>query len=274
MTINIINDFKRFLTIDMALNRLTVANHTWKVKRFLEFVDKPVDSLVKEDVRKFLEVIKQQYSLNTYCCYLKALKRFLRDYLGKEELSNFRFPSLPFIPKTLDFDKHDLQRFYDAVEHPVVKMMFLGYCVTGLRRNDIMYLMREELKKDMRMIIKNTGSRTKHRWITFYNDELEELLHPYLDSRNDNNPRVFPVSKWKTFPKYWYGAQSRTGLKITPKDLRDWFCNEMLELDVPERYVDAFCGRVPQTVLRRNYADYNPMKLKEIYDSAGLTVLS
>ena len=38
-------------------------------------------------------------------------------------------------------------------------------------------------------------------------------------------------------------------------------------------YVDAFCGRVPQTVLARHYTDYSPEKLKEIYEKANLKIL-
>jgi intergrase/recombinase len=42
----------------------------------------------------------------------------------------------------------------------------------------------------------------------------------------------------------------------------------MGRLGVPDRYVDAFCGRVPQSVLARHYTDFSPERLKEIYDQA------
>jgi len=271
---NILESFRRFLKIDMALSPLTVTNHVWKTKKFLSYVNKPVNMITKEDVRSFLEMVKENYAVNTYCCFLKGFRRFFRDYLGKPDLADFRFPSIPLRPKMLDFDKDDLVKFYEAIEHEVIQMMFLGYCVTGLRRNDIMSLTKTELNRDLKMILKNSGSRTKHRWITFYNEELAKHLEPYLDSRKDDNPRVFPVSKCKTFPKYWYNAQSKTGLKITPKDLRDWFCVEMTNLNVPDRYIDAFCGRVPKTILGRHYTDYSPKKLKGVYDKANLNLFS
>jgi len=55
--------------------------------------------------------------------------------------------------------------------------------------------------------------------------------------------------------------------------LGGWFCDEMGRLDVPDRYVDAFCSRVPGSVLARSCSDFTPEKLKEIYDKANLTVL-
>jgi hypothetical protein len=36
---------------------------------------------------------------------------------------------------------------------------------------------------------------------------------------------------------------------------------------------DAFCGRVPRSVLARHYTDFSPERLKRIYDGAGLRVL-
>ena len=240
----------------------------------LKTIDKPVNDITKEDIRGFLELIGKKYAIQTYNCFIKTIRRFFRDYLDKPELATFQFKTVPFTPKILNLTKSDLHGFYDAIDHPVVKMMFLAYCVTGLRRNDIMYLMINELERNNRMIIKSSQSRTKHRWVTFYNEELGKVLHPYLDSRNDSNLRVFPVDKYKTFPKYWSMAAAKTGLKITPKDLRDWFNNEMMRLGVPETYINAFCGRIPRTVLRRNYVNYNPMKLKEIYDKANLNAFS
>jgi hypothetical protein len=39
------------------------------------------------------------------------------------------------------------------------------------------------------------------------------------------------------------------------------------------RFVDAFCGRLPASVLARHYTDYSPARLKAIYDRANLRAL-
>ena len=72
----------------------------------------------------------------------------------------------------------------------------------------------------------------------------------------------------------WREVKQRTGVNISWQDLRFWFCNKMANLGVQDRYVDAFCERVPQSVLARHYTDDSPQKLKEIYDKANLKVLS
>jgi intergrase/recombinase len=71
----------------------------------------------------------------------------------------------------------------------------------------------------------------------------------------------------------WKSAGEKTGIDITPQKLRQWFCSEMLRLGVSETCVDAFCGRVPKSVLARHYTDYNPQKLNEICRKAKLKVL-
>jgi intergrase/recombinase len=64
-----------------------------------------------------------------------------------------------------------------------------------------------------------------------------------------------------------------SGVKITPQVLRRWFASEMASLGVDSSYIDAFAGRVPESVLEKHYLDYSPRKLKKIYDNADLTVL-
>jgi hypothetical protein len=48
---------------------------------------------------------------------------------------------------------------------------------------------------------------------------------------------------------------------------------EMASLGVDSSYIDAFAGRVPESVLEKHYLDYSPRKLNQIYDDAGFTVL-
>jgi intergrase/recombinase len=69
-------------------------------------------------------------------------------------------------------------------------------------------------------------------------------------------------------------VSKQTGVKITPQVLRNWFCSEMGRLGIPDRYVNAFCGRTPKSILTRHYTDYSPEKLKEIYEKAHLNVLT
>jgi site-specific recombinase XerD len=64
----------------------------------------------------------------------------------------------------------------------------------------------------------------------------------------------------------WKSAREETGIDITPQKLRQSFCSEMMRLGVSETYIDAFCGRVPKSVLARHYTDFSTDKLNEVYE--------
>ena len=82
--------------------------------------------------------------------------------------------------------------------------------------------------------------------------------------KSSRSERLFPMNTLEV-KELWDKAQAETGLNITPQKLRQWFCSEMLRLGVSETYIDAFCGRVPKSVLARHYTDFSPEKLKAVY---------
>ena len=133
-------------------------------------------------------------------------------------------------------------------------------------------LKRKHVDTQLRMIIADShNSRTKRTYVTFYNQETAGILKEILPE--DSEARVFPVSG-NYLRKKDKKIQGKTGVHITPQMLREWFCCEMGRLGVQDRYIDAFCGRVPKSVLASHYTDYSPEHLKEIYDKAGLKVLA
>lgn len=63
-------------------------------------------------------------------------------------------------------------------------------------------------------------------------------------------------------------------LHIPPQELIDCFYFEVGNLGVSDRYIDAFCGRTPKSLLSSYYTDYNLDRLMKIYNYADLKVLS
>jgi integrase len=140
---------------------------------------------------------------------------------------------------------------------------------------EILSLLYNDIDLEKRMIIpkNHNGNSTKNSWVSFYNHEAQQVLNQYLPTRKHHNHKLFPMARRKLI-KLWRSTRSNTGLNITPQRLREWFCVEMSELGVQDRYIDAFCGRTPKSVLARHYTDYSPERLKRIYDRANLKVLS
>ncbi|MCL7390405.1 MAG: hypothetical protein LZ173_10840 [Thaumarchaeota archaeon] len=48
----------------------------------------------------------------------------------------------------------------------------------------------------------------------------------------------------------------------------------MGKLGISDRYVDAFCRRVSESVLARHYTNFSPEKLKEILRKVNIKVLN
>ncbi len=111
-------------------------------------------------------------------------------------------------------------------------------------------LLHADLDKNNKMIVPNghTGN-TKHSYISFYCTPVDEI----------------PKISAKRIEYIFKETSKKTGIKIYPHLLRSVFAREMALNGCPSHYIDAFCGRIPQSVLARSYTDYSPETLKAIY---------
>jgi integrase len=256
--------------VDLQLAPSTAKLHSEQAQRFLNWLGN--GALSQGAVREYLSQFNGK-SPCTYANVLKSLKVFFRDFLKKHELvESFKFPKAPFKPKTIP-SKKDLRLFYEALDNPKDKALFLLYASSGLRRHEALSLSIEDIDFENCMVKpKPHNGKTKRVWVSFFNDECSQALKEYLASRKDGKPKLFPMAS--AYERaLWSEARAKTGLNITPQVLRLWFCNEMGALGVQDRYIDAFCGRVPKSVLAKHYSDFSPEKLRKIYRKAHIKVL-
>jgi len=273
-TEELLTKFREFLKVDLRRSSKTAYEHTYYVKKFLNALTKPVESTTAEDVRGYLKSLSNASSAK-YKNILMALKIFFRDFLKMPEaVASFKFPHQLFKPKQI-MSKEQLNHFYDCLETPKEKALFMLYATAGLRRDEILSLRPEDIDFEKRMITPNNHEgETKKSWVSFYNDEAEQVLKEYLGAKKPSRSmRLFPMQREEVVA-LWKVAEDKTGINITPQKLRQWFCSEMLRLGVSETYVDAFCGRVPKSVLARHYTDFSPQKLEEIYEKVSIKILA
>jgi len=266
-----LKEFERFCTIDLALSDATVkGHHIPEMRRFFKWLGNR--EVTTESIREYLETLKEK-AASTRANTLKTFRRFFRDYLKHGELvATFKLPHQNYKPKSIPI-KEQLQKFYAALKSPKDRAIFLIYATTGLRKHELVSLALKEIDLERRIILPKTdGSRTKRTWATFFNEEAERALRECFGRCKGltSDSKLFAE---KAVRKTFKRGQERAGIHITPKVLRDWFCSEMGELGVADRYVDAFCGRVPRSILARHYTDFSPERLKRIYDSVRLRVL-
>jgi len=259
----LLGQFREFLLVDLRRSEKTTYEAVRVVGNFLDSLN--CSEVSRETVRQYLKQINGE---SRYRNTLAAFKRFFRDFLELPEIvATFRFPQSQFKPKVVP-SKEELCRFYEALDSEVSEALFLFYASTGLRRNEVLTLTVEDVDFSKRMVVPNChrGS-SKFSYVSFYNEEAEAALNRISIGNN----RLFQISE-RQYRKIWRKAREKTGLNVTPQKLRIWFCCEMGKLGVPDRYIDAFCGRVPRSILARHYTAYSPEELKKIYDKAGLRV--
>lgn len=255
-----------------GLTEGTTNIHQRYVKRYLEFC-KETNLNVEESstIREFLSPIRNG-NQNTYSNYVKALKVFCREYLKSDIAKSFKIPQ-PNQGYVKVPSKEELKRFYDALPSRREKALFLMYASSGRRRNEILDLTLENVDFEQRMLSPiDKESQTKNTWFSFFNEEALEAYQQYrAEQGNELNGKLFEGTSH--INGIFREISEKTGVKVSPQVLREWFCQTMGELGVPDRFVDAFCGRVPKSVLGKRYTDYSPKRLKQIYDEVGLKVL-
>jgi integrase len=260
-----LDEFRAFLEVERQLAPKTVYNHVRYIRKLIEKTEEAGLSQIRDFMRGYMGG-----SVSGYSNALKAVKVFFRDFLGREELvEGFRFPATPFKPRRVP-SREELRAFYDEIPTIEGRLYFLLYATSGLRRKEGLSLRPEDVDEGMRMLTPNKGlGGTKNTWVTFYNDEMEALLGQFTPKLGK---RWIPI-KTDDYRDVWRIPKEKTGISVTPQVLRDLFCVAMGEAGVQDRYVDAFCGRLPKTILAKHYTDYSPNRLKRIYNKAQLKIL-
>jgi len=264
---SLIDEFMQACRIDYRLSPLTTREHLRHIRRLLDFLDCHPRQATRSELRQFL-------ALNPAQNAVKALRVLYGRFLDSDLAQCFKVPQstphLIVIPT-----KGQLHSTYENLHGLELRAAFSVLASSGLRRHEFLELTWAQIDMEGMMVIPPSRqiSQTKFQWVTFFNHEakkaLEELRHVEYTCPSE---RIFRFSGDFMMRKF-KEASAPTGFKITPQVLRDWFCCEMGRLGVPDRYIDAFCGRIPRSVLARHYTDYSPERLKEIYDKVGLRVL-
>jgi integrase len=260
--------FNEFQVVDLQRAKKTAKEKVYYVRKFFNEIQLNPLGVNVLDVRHYLRDL--DCSVHVYKNVLGALKVFFRDFLDRPGVvASFKFPRPAFKPKVIP-SKEDLLRFFDALDSEVGEVLFLFYASSGLRKSEVLGLNESNFDLERRMIMPNGHNGvTKSSYVSFYNLEAEEALNNFKESID----RLFKVSD-RQYKKIWKNAARQSGVHITAQKLREWFCCEMGTLGVSDRYIDAFCGRVPKSVLARNYTDYSPERLRRIYEEADLKVLA
>jgi intergrase/recombinase len=267
---DVLKAFGDFLSVNMRLEQCTVKETLLNIRRFLENADYVVSV---ESVKRYLESYIPKKP-KTYNSQITSLRRFIKEFLEMPDMiMSYKMAAVDewHFNENLP-SKENVKKGFQGLTTTKAKAIYLFTVTTGLRKGEILNVLKSQANKETRSVIPKHFTRKKRSGITFYNEETALWLEKYLSERKDNSEKLFVISD-RAWRRIWIRASKAAGVTITSKILRAWFSTEMGELGVPDRFVDVFQGRAPRRVLAKHYTGKGIETLKRIYEKANFKVL-
>ncbi len=266
-----LESFKLFSKAKLNLSQGTVYHYTSKIRTFMLNRKTVTD----RDIQEYIEKKKRECCLDYVSNIISAFKAYFRGYKGLTFMNGYKHPSSPLKFKD-EIEQTKVKRFIEAIDDLTVRCIAILLASSGLRKSEVLYLKKSEINRELRCIIANCHSgETKQTGISFYNMEADKILQEYLKkvkvSKNKQD-RLFVIGH-ERFLRIWKRTREKSGICLKPKDLRDFFSQEMGKALIPDRYIDIFQGRAPRSVLAKHYTPQGTRLLREIYDKADLKII-
>lgn len=142
---------------------------------------------------------------------------------------------------------------------------------SGLRIGEVLSLRFSDMDFEINMIDASNlhSGETKSSWFSFVTKQTSDYLGGYMSNteyeENDDNPKFFSIST-RSVQQAFKKISTQIGISINPHLLRTVFAEKCREAKIENEYINAFCGRVPQGILAKNYTVYSPKSLRKQYD--------
>ena len=173
----LLEKFKDFMRINMQLRPTTVQHTAEDIRRFLR---KGNNIVSYETVANYLRDYFNK-APKTYNQQITSLRRFIRDFLGAGHIiSSFKLAPVDEPKESTDVTKAQVRKGFYAQKDALSKAIYLFTATTGLRKSEILSLLKTDVDFKTRAVRPRHFTRKKRSGITFYNKETEKWLKEYL----------------------------------------------------------------------------------------------
>lgn len=244
----------------------TVESYVSHIRYFLSYCD--VDAGY-EDLKDFLVHIRDEkgYTLSTCNNYFASLSTFY-DFLEFEKkvernlVPAFRKRYLRsykknYTPETRQLiGIEDMAQLVNAPEYLVYRTLILFLAKTGIRRNELITLDREDLDLDCLTVHLKTTAKRSNRTV-FFDLETKSFLEVYLDERTDSQKALFVgrqdfhrITRNRVYDVV-SGYAGKIGLhdpeghldeKFGPHCCRHWFTTWLRRSGMPRTFIQELRG--------------------------------
>ncbi len=259
-----IKSYEEFARYELKIQQNTIDNQRSILLRFLNHSRGVIN---KHTVQSYLDTNKSDSWKSNQ---IKALRRYTRDFLKLGNwIEEFIFKRNHKV-KIKEIPDMEQLRDFCVILPDNIQIVFLVLLTTGFRIGEVLSIRLGDINFETRMIDASNvhQGETKHSWISFVTEQTISYIDDYMYSENsghiDDNSKLFSMSQ-RMVQQEFTKASQKLGFSFTPHMLRTVFSEKCGEASMKEKYIDAFCGRISQSVLAKNYTDYSPKAMKVQY---------
>jgi len=256
-----ISEYENFAQEELKLNEKTITNQLSILSRFLYHCKGVIN---KESVKTYLSTNESDSWKSNQ---IKALRRYIRDFLKLGNwINDFEFSKTKAKIKQLPSDQ-ELLKFVKELKGES-QLAFLLMYTSGLRIGEIIKLKVENIDFKINSIDASNihEGKTKHSWVSFFTNQIAKILENYIEEKYiANNEKIFSIES-RTIQNNFKLVSEQLGLDLTPHVLRSVFTEKCTMAKIPDKYIDALCGRTSPSIIAKHYTDYSPEKLRLQYN--------
>lgn len=95
---------------------------------------------------------------------------------------------------------------------------------------------------------------------------MAKILENFIEENyRGNGENIFSVNS-RTIQNNFKLVSEKLGIQLTPHMLRSVFTEKCTIAKIPDKYIDALCGRTSPSIIAKHYTDYSPEKLRLQYN--------
>lgn len=224
----------------------TMKSYSFHVNKFLDFIDKPIDEISKNDIKRYLETVKDPLTARIA---IAALKFFFLKVTRRNIFHGIEYPKRPFrLPTILTRD--EILRMINNTTNPKHKLVIEFIYATGARVSEAVKMKINDILFEEGIVIIREGKGRKDRQVML-SEKLKTEIKEFLKFQNPEGEYIFFNSLFpskhisiKTAQIIVEKAAKMAGIKkdVSCHTLRHSFATHLLENGTDIRVIQRLLG--------------------------------
>lgn len=279
---DLLDDYIDYINIEKGLSENTISAYRRDLLIFFDFLEKkPIVDITKEDIIKYIEKMRGDYSSYSLLRKVTVIRNFFSFLLKEKKITKNPAESIEGLKRKRDIPevlsvaeiKDLINAFPNTPAGNRDKAIFITLFATGCRVSEILNLKIEDIDETYKFL-KVKGKGKKVRIVPIY-EECGRTISEYIRNFRGNfikkeekdNYLVFPQitrqNFWKRLKKY--GQNAAIVKNIYPHIIRHSVATRLLENGADIRVVQEILGH-SSIITTEVYTHINRKTIKSVYD--------